>query len=147
MSQFGKRPRHVIAKDHVPNIRASLIDDVTDCWTVARVDESMEAMSVSFPETNALYANDRTKRIMGGDTKSIRRAWTVRRVLQTRETEMRGYISKQKCQVNFRTDKLHTSISSNDFFPKIPTFWTVSGVLKQSEDVREPQQEKTAFLL
>lgn len=74
MSQFGKRPRHVIAKDHVPNIRASLIDDVTDCWTVARVEESMKAMSVSFPETNALYANDRTKRIMGGDTKSNSKA-------------------------------------------------------------------------
>jgi len=74
MSQFGKEPRHVIANDHVPNIRASLIDDVTDCWTVARVDESMEVMLASFPETIALYASDRRKRIMGGDTKSNRRA-------------------------------------------------------------------------
>ena len=122
MSQFGKRPRHVIAKDHVPNIRASLIDDVTDCWTVARVDESMEAMLASFPETNALYANDRRKRIMGGDTKSNRRAWLVRRVLQTQETGMLGQLSKQKCQVNFRTARLHISISSNDFSPKIRSF-------------------------
>lgn len=30
MSQFGKIPTQVMAKDHVPNIRASLIDDVTD---------------------------------------------------------------------------------------------------------------------
>ena len=63
-----------------------------------------------------------------------------------RETEMWGYISKQKCQVNFRTDKLHTSISSNDFFPKIPTFWTVSGALKQSEDIKRATARKTRFL-
>lgn len=82
MSQFGKKPRHVIAKDQVPNIRASLIDDVTDWWTVARVDESMEAMLVSFSETNALYASESKKRIIGGDTNSNRRAWKARRVLQ-----------------------------------------------------------------
>ena len=85
MSQFGKIPRHVIAKDHVPSIRASPIDDVTDWWTVARVDESMEVMSASLSETNALYARERRKRIIGGDTKSNRKAWMIRRVLQTQK--------------------------------------------------------------
>lgn len=54
MSQFGKTPRHVIAKDHVPNIRASRIDGVTASWTMVRVDAIVEVKSVSISVMRAL---------------------------------------------------------------------------------------------
>ena len=89
MSQLGKTPRQVIAKDHVPNIRASRIDDVTAWWTVLRVDASIEVMSASISAASILYASDRRKRIMGGDTKSNRRAWMTRRILQSNKEKAR----------------------------------------------------------
>ena len=88
MSQFGKTPRHVIAKDHVPSIRASRIDDVRAWWTVLRVDESIEAKSASISEASALYASDRRKRIIGGETKSNRNAWMMRRILRKKKNKM-----------------------------------------------------------
>ena len=83
MSQFGKTPRHVIAYDHVPNKWASRIDEVTAWWNVMRVADSTEAKSASIPAVSVLYPSNSSKRTIGGDTRSSRRACRRRRVLQT----------------------------------------------------------------
>ena len=89
MSQFGKTPRHVIANDHVPNKWASRIDDVTAWWNVMTVADNTEAKSVSIPAVSVLYPSNRSKRTIGGDTRSSRRAWRKRRVLQTQKIRLR----------------------------------------------------------
>ena len=88
-SQFGKTPRHVIANDHVPNKWASRIDDVTAWWNVMTVVESTEVKSVSIPAVSVLYPSNSSKRTIGGDTRSNRRAWRRRRVLKTQKIRLR----------------------------------------------------------
>ena len=89
MSQFGKTPRHVIANDHVPNKWASWIDDVTAWWNVMTVADITEVKSVSIPAVSVLYPSTSSKRTTGGDTRSSRRAWRRRRVLQTQKIRYR----------------------------------------------------------
>ena len=89
MSQFGKTPRHVIVNDHVPNKWASRIDEVTAWWNVMTVADNTEAKSVSIPAASVLYPSNRSKRTIGGDTRSSRRAWRKRRVLQTQKIRLR----------------------------------------------------------
>ena len=89
MSQFGKTPRHVIANDHVPNKWASGIDVVTACWNVMTVADNTEVKSVSIPAVSVLYPNNSSKRTIGGDTRSSRKACRRRRVLQTQTQRIR----------------------------------------------------------
>lgn len=85
MNQFGKTARHVIAKDHKPNIRASRIDDITAWLAAVRVDAITEAKSSSLSEVMVLNASKRRTRIIGGETISNKKAWMIRRDLWTKK--------------------------------------------------------------
>lgn len=124
MNQFGKTARHVIAKDHKPNIRASRIDDITAWLAAVRVDAITEAKSSSLSEVMVLNASKRRTRIIGGETISNKKAWMIRRDLWTKKKNKRkntsSTVTDKKAGKNsgpYHFPHSHASLHNNDICP------------------------------